>query len=294
MPSIVTATVEHSAVLEAAERESRAGRAWSSIGVDSDGIVDLESLSDVIQDGNVLVSVQWVNNETGVIQPIERVVSMCRASGALIHVDACQAYGKLRLDLDSLGADFVSLSGHKIGAPPGVGALYVADRRRMPAIFVGGDQESGRRAGTENLPGISGFGAAAQERVGILDELLERWTRLQAGFESELPAGTRVNGSGAPRVSNTISATFPGVDGAALIARLDRRGLCVSQGSACHSARPEPSHVLRAMGLTEADAYATVRFSLGPETTSEDLSEVRRILVSELSVDRGNRASAVA
>ncbi len=294
LPAIAPSTVEHTAVLSATEREAKLGRSVAYLGVNSDGIVDLDSLRDVIQDGNVLVSIQWVNNETGVIQPVRQIAAMCREHGAMLHVDACQALGKLRMADAEIAADFVSLSGHKIGAPPGVGALFVADRRRLPSFLVGGEQEFARRAGTENLPGIVGFGAAARERRGALESLLPRWRQMRQRFERALPSGCRINGEKVERVPNTTSVTFPGVDGAALLARMDARGVCVSQGSACHSARPEPSHVLRAIGLSEADAYSTIRFSWGPETTDEDLSEALRILESELSADRGPRMVAVA
>ena len=293
-PALVTTVIEHAAVAAAAERETRDGRSHSMVGVDSNGIIDLHSLEDVVAEGNALVSVQWVNNELGVIQPIQSITTICQHHGALLHVDASQALGKLSMDLDELGADFVSMSGHKIGAPSGVGALYVKDRRTISALQVGGEQERARRAGTENLLGILGFGAAAAERFAELPDLLMRWSKLRDEFESRLPFNARVNGRGAPRVPNTISATFPAIDGAILLARLDSRGIYVSQGSACHSARPEPSHVLRAIGLSEADAYGTIRFSFGPTTTADELRETCAILASETQMMTHREGSAVA
>jgi cysteine desulfurase len=294
LPVIVASTIEHAAVLAAAEREAAAGRSVTTIGVDRQGVVDLASLEDVVGDGGALVSVQWVNNEIGTVQPIAEIASICDRHGAMLHVDACQAFGKLEIDLDLLPADFVSISGHKIGAPPGVGALYVRDRRLLPSLQVGGEQERSRRAGTENLPGIAGFGAAAAERRLALHALVERWTLLRASFESGLPQGARVNAVGAPRIANTSSVVFPGTDGAALIARLDARGICVSQGSACHSARPEPSHVLRAIGLSESDAYATLRFSLGAATTLEEITSVLEALRLEVGTKSTCGGAAVA
>ena len=294
LPVIVTSTIEHAAVLAAADREAAAGRSVTTIGVDRQGVVDLSSLEDVVGDGGALVSVQWVNNEIGTVQPIAEIASICERHGAMLHVDACQAFGKLEIDLDLLPADFVSFSGHKIGAPPGVGALYVRDRRLLPSLQVGGEQERSRRAGTENLPGIAGFGAAAVERRLALRALVERWTLLRASFESGLPQGARVNAVGAPRIANTSSVVFPGTDGAALIARLDARGICVSQGSACHSARPEPSHVLRAIGLSESDAYATLRFSLGADTTAEEITSVLEALRLEVGTKSTRGGAAVA
>ena len=285
LPAIVTTAIEHAAVSAAVERESLGGRRVSFVGVDANGVIDLESLGDAIADDGGLVSIQWVNNELGVIQPVAEVAELCARHGALLHVDACQALGKIKIDLDALGADFVSLSGHKIGAPAGIGALYVRDRRSIPAGQVGGEQERSRRAGTENLPGIVGFWAAARERLANFDSIISRWMTLRAGFEVRLPSGARVNGSGAPRVANTSSVTFPGVDGAALLARLDAEGVCVSQGSACHSARPEPSHVLRAIGLSEQDAYATLRFSFGASTTAEEIEAALVVLAAALRGD---------
>lgn len=293
-PAIVTTAIEHAVVHAAAERESAAGRPVVTVGVDHQGLLDLASLEDVVSDGGALVSVQWANNEIGTIQPVEAIAAICERYGALLHIDACQAFGKVEMDLDRLPAHFVSISGHKIGAPPGVGALYVRDRRSLSAIQVGGEQERSRRAGTENLPGIAGFGAAAAERHLALRALVERWTLLRASFESGLPQGARVNAVGAPRIANTSSVVFPGTDGAALIARLDARGICVSQGSACHSARPEPSHVLRAIGLSESDAYATLRFSLGADTTAEEITSVLEALRLEVGTKSTRGGAAVA
>ncbi len=294
LPALVTTVIEHAAVAAAAEREALAGRPHSMVGVDANGRIDLYSLEDVVSAGNALVSVQWVNNELGVIQPIPEIAAICGRHQALLHIDACQALGKLAMNLDELGADFVSMSGHKLGAPSGVGALYVKDRRTLPAIQVGGEQERSRRAGTENVVGILGFGAAAAERHAELPELLVGWSTLRDAFESNLPLGARVNGRGAPRVPNTVSVTFPGIDGVVLLARLDRRGICVSQGSACHSARPEPSHVLRAIGLSEADAYSTIRFSFGPSTCADELNEACAVLGVEIQMMMHRDGSAVA
>jgi cysteine desulfurase len=294
VPAIVLSTIEHAAVQAAAEREAKGGRQVFTIGVDANGLVDLNSLEDVVADGGALVSLQWANNEVGTIQPVAQIATMCERHGALLHLDACQAYGKLPMELDDLPVHFVSISGHKIGAPPGVGALYVRDRRLLPSLQVGGEQERSRRAGTENLPGIAGFGAAADERRLAMPSVLERWAAQRARFEARLPGSARINAAGAPRIANTSSVVFAGADGAALIARLDARGVCVSQGSACHSARPEPSHVLRAIGLSEADAYATLRFSLGSTTTDDDIARALEALAIELEGVPHRGGAAVA
>jgi cysteine desulfurase len=297
-PPVIVSSIEHAAVLAPYEIASRSGRSAFQVGVDAHGLIDLASLSDLTSDGRGLVSIQWVNNEIGVIQRVEQIARICREHGVLLHIDASQALGKVGgsagLDLDALDADFVSMSGHKIGAPAGVGALYIRDRRTIASLQCGGEQEHGRRAGTENLLGIIGFGAAARERRQILPELVARWAELQASFEAALPNGCRVNGRGAPRVSNTVSAVFPGIEAAALLARLDARGIYASQGSACHSARPEPSHVLRAIGLSEHDAYSTIRFSFGAATSKSDLDLTIAVLNTELQQSALRSTAAVA
>lgn len=292
--AIVTSTIEHAAVQAAAEREAALGRQVATVGVDASGVLDLNSLEDVVADGSAVVSIQWVNNEIGTIQPIREVAAICDRHGALLHIDACQAFGKLEMSLDELPVHFVSVSGHKIGGPAGIGALYVRDRRLIASLQVGGEQEWSRRAGTENLPGIAGFGAAARERSQILPSLRERWAAQRQWFESRLPTFARVNAVCAKRIENTSSVVFTGMDGAALIARLDARGVCVSQGSACHSARPEPSHVLRAIGLTEADAYSTLRFSFGARTTNDEIQQALEALSLELKMMANRGEAAVA
>ncbi len=293
-PTVVVSSIEHAAVLQPIECIQRMGRHTVQIGVDTNGIIDLGSLDDVVSDGNSLVSVQWVNNEIGVVQPIEQIAQICKAHGALLHVDAAQALGKVSMDLEGLGIDFVSMSGHKIGAPAGVGALYVRDRRTLGPLQVGGEQERGKRAGTENLLGICGFGAAALERANSLAEVHARWLHLQTMLETGLPPACRINARGALRVANTVSVIFPGIDASVLLARLDIQGVFASQGSACHSARPEPSHVLRAIGLSEADAYSTIRFSFGTNTSESDVRTALAILNTELKQLAPRGLSAVA
>jgi cysteine desulfurase len=284
LPALVVSNIEHAAVHAAADREASAGRRVVVVGVDKGGLVDLAALENAIKQDCALVSLQWANNEVGTIQPISAITELCERHGALLHLDGCQSFGKLEVRLEELPLHFVSFSAHKIGGPPGVGALYVRDRRLIPALQVGGEQEQSRRAGTENLPGIAGFGQASHERRLVLPELAKRWFGQRAILESSLPPDARINASTVPRVPNTSSVIFPGIDGEALIARLDARGVCVSQGSACHSARPEPSHVLRAIGLSESDASATVRFSLGAATTEEEVKQALDVLTSEVQI----------
>ena len=270
-PALAISAIEHAAVMSATEREERNGRRVVIIPVDSNGVLSLDALETALLSGVRLVSIQWANSELGTIQPVTEAIALARRYGALIHLDACQSLGREPMCLDSLDPDFVSVSGHKIGAPPGIGALYIRDRKTLASLAVGGDQEKRRRAGTENLSGAVGFGEAARIRHEAIGSLSAQWHVIRSEFESRVMKFGHVNAVGAPRVANTTSLTIPAIDGAALVARLDRIGVQVSLGSACHSSRPEPSHVLRAIGMTEGDAYSTIRVSLGWNTTREEV-----------------------
>src|SRR6185369_3228144 len=213
-----------------------------------------------------LVSIMHVNNETGVIQPIEQVSELAHAVGARLHVDAAQSIGKLPVDLESLGADLLTLAGHKFHGPLGAAALVVRRRTRLLPLVHGGRQERSRRAGTENLPAIVGLGAAiARAEARRAEEgsrLASLGDRLLATLEAEVP-GTRLNGDRGRRVRSVINVSFAGVDGEAVLHELDRAGIAVSTGSACSAAAPGPSHVLTAMGMSPEEAHGSVRFSLG-------------------------------
>ena len=238
-------------------------------------MVDPDDLREAVAEETALVSIQWVNSETGVIQPVEEFGRICSETGVPFHTDAAQAVGKLPVRLRDLPVDFASIAGHKFHGPPGTGALYLRGTARLGGLLDGGDQESGLRAGTENVPGIAGMGCAAGIRAGSLPETIVRLGRLRDLFESEIMdrcAGVSVNGGGAPRVCNTTNLLFDGVDGQALVAQLDQRGIRCSQSSACTNHRPEPSHVLRAMGLPEEEAYASVRFSMSVLNNEEQVT----------------------
>ena len=269
---IVSTAVEHSSILAALERTEREGTEVVLLPVGRSGIVDPDDLREAIAGETALVSIQWVNSETGVVQPVEEIGRICSEGGVPFHADAAQAVGKLPVRLRELPVDFASIAGHKFHAPPGTGAMYLRGSAEVRSLLDGGDQESGLRAGTENVPGIAGMGCAAGIRAGSLPETITRLGRLRDLFESEIMdrcAGVAVNGGGAARVCNTTNLLFDGVDGQALVARLDQRGIRCSQSSACTNHRPEPSHVLRAMGLSEEEAYASVRFSMSVLNSEE-------------------------
>jgi cysteine desulfurase len=246
--------------------------------VDSSGILSLTALAErLAADARpALVSVMLANNETGVIQPIAEIAEIAHAGGALLHCDAVQAAGKLPLDRSRLGADLISLSAHKIGGPQGVGALVVAPDVALAALQVGGGQERGRRAGTENVPGIVGFGRACAIAAESLADCV-RLAALRDSAERQLLArapSARVFGAAGPRLPNTLCIAMPGVPAATQVMALDLAGVMVSAGAACSSGKVRPSHVLRAMGATPDDASSAIRISLGWASTAADVDHL--------------------
>ena len=273
---IVTTVIEHSSVLMACEALEQDGVDVVYLPVNRDGVIDLERLDRATNKPTDLVSVQWVNNETGIIFPIAEVAELCRSKGIPLHIDSAQAVGKLPLDLDAAPIDFVSIAGHKFHAPQGIGVLYVREPGSMRPLLHGGDQEGGIRAGTENILGIVGLGCAAEMRHENLDHSIDRMSSLRDAFESAVMDAVpdiRVNGGNVPRACNCSNLLFEGVNGEALVARLDQVGIQCSQGSACTNQRPEPSYVLRAMGLTEDEAYSSVRFSFSVLNTPDEIDQ---------------------
>jgi cysteine desulfurase len=269
---VLVSAVEHSAVLEPARRLARRGLGVELLPVDDHCRLDLAALDAALARGGVrLVSVMLANNETGVVQDIPRIAARVRAAGALLHVDAVQAAGKLPLDLGALGCQLLTLSAHKMGGPKGAGAL-VADRAlALEPLIVGGGQEHGLRGGTEPTAQLVGFGAAAELARSDLPArsaaLLALRGRLEAALD-RIPGGVAI-AAAAERLPNTVQFALPGFDGAALQMALDRKGFAVATGSACHSGRP--SHVLAAMGLPEAVARGAIRVSLGPGNTAAEV-----------------------
>ncbi len=276
----VTTAVEHSAVMALVEWLRRQGAEVTVLPVDGRGRLDLARLEASIRPDTALVSVMAANNETGVRFPIEEIASCVKAKGALFHVDATQAVGKVALDLAHLPVDLLNLSAHKFHGPKGAGALFLRRGLRLKPFMVGGHQERGRRGGTENLPALVGLGRAAElARVGLLG--MVRVGELRDGLESALKAALpelRVHGEGAARLPNTSCLGFPGLEGEALLLGLSQQGICVSTGSACTTGQKEPSHVLRAMGVEPALAMGTLRLSLSRFTTEVEITDLAGML----------------
>jgi cysteine desulfurase len=284
---VLYASAEHHAVLNTAKALAEDGWPVEAVRVDADGRVDLADLAAKLDEHTAVVAVMLANNETGVVQPLADVVRLSRARGALVHCDAVQAAGKLPLDVRALDVDTLALSAHKIYGPKGAGALFVKRNTRMRAFLRGGAQERNRRAGTENVAGIVGFGRAAAlareegeadaARVGGLRDRLE--SLLADG------SGARRNGGGA-RVANTTSLSFDGVEAESLLMALDLAGVAVSTGAACAAGAVEPSHVLRAMGLRPERVQGSLRFSLGRGTTADQVERAAAVVVEAVARQR--------
>ena len=279
---LVTTAVEHPSVLHACESLARADRVELQVAeVDRDGFVDPDTVELLMNDDTVLVSVMHANNETGVIQPIKRIGSLCRQKGIPFHSDTVQSVGKRPLDVRKQPLDLAVISGHKLSASKGIGALFVRNGIGILPQLVGGAQERGRRAGTENVAGIVGLGRACellQNEMHCLFKRLERLRdRLEKGLLAKI-AGVQVNGSTTHRLSNLLNVAFDGLDGEQLMFALDEKGVAVSTGSACTSGSLDPSHVLLAMGQSHEQASCAIRFSLGGDNTAEEVDQVIALL----------------
>ncbi len=278
---LAVSAVEHPCVLDLARELARdEGVPVQVVPVDRRGVLDLEALRQAVSEETALVACMLANNETGVLQPVAEVAALARRAGALFLCDAVQAVGKIPVEVGPLGADLVAITGQKFGGPRGAGALWIRDGLRLRPIF-GGHQEHGRRAGTENLPGVAGLGAAIEAACAAREEEAPRIRglrdRLEAGLLAAVPR-TRVNGAGAERLPTTASVTFEGCDSEALLIAMDLEGICASAGAACTSGSTKPSHVLSAMGLSVNEARATIRFSVGWPTTAEEVEAALRIV----------------
>lgn len=285
---LITAATEHPAVLNPATALEREGFEVTVLPVNSCGMVDPEDLRRALRPETALVSVMHANNETGTIQPIAEIAALTREAGVALHVDGVQAAGKLHLNLREVGADLYSVSGHKLYAPKGVGALYVRKGTKLAPILFGGHHERDRRPGTENVAGAAALGSAARIAARDLDAEMRRIAelrdRLERGVVTRVPQ-VFVNGDPLRRLPNTSNLRFDGIEGEAIVIALDLRGFAISSGSACSSGAVEPSHVLLAMGLDKQQARSSVRISLGRENTEtqvEDLIEAIAASVAHL------------
>jgi cysteine desulfurase len=283
---LITSSIEHHAVLHAAQSLQSRGVEVTVLPVTPSGVIEPAALLAALKPNTRLVSVMYANNETGVIQPIDALAGIAHAGGALFHTDAVQAAGKLPLDVSPHGflkdVDLLTISGHKIHAPKGIGALYIRRSVQLSPMFHGGSHERQRRAGTENVPGIVGLGKAAAMASEWLKtdgpaKLAALRDRLEQTILAQV-AETGINGAGAPRVANTTNIYFDHVEAEALLIALDLKGLSVSGGSACQSGASEPSHVLTAMGLSANRARASLRFSLSKLTTQADVDEALKLI----------------
>jgi cysteine desulfurase len=284
-PHFVACVTEHSSILGPLEAAAKRGAQVTLLPVDHSGGLSLATLAGVIATRPQLVTIQMANSETGRIHPVKEIAAICRSQGVLFHTDASQGVGKMAVNVTDLGVDLLTFTAHKIHGPSGSGALYARTPSRVPAFMYGGQQENGLRGGTQNLLGIVGFGAAAAERSSRLEkaiaDMIASRDRFEAAVQSHL-GDTVINAGDGERLPNTSNICFRGIDGQALVARLEQRGLYCSQTTACTSRRPEPSYVLRAMGLSEADAYSSVRFSFGELNSTHDADTAATIVCSEV------------
>jgi len=285
---IITSAIEHHAVLETCEFLQKRGYELTILPVDSDGIVNPEDVLRAITDRTILISAMHANNEIGVIEPIAEIGAIAREKGVLFHTDATQSVGKIPVDVNELKVDMLSLSGHKIYGPKGVGALYIRKGVRILPYMHGGGQESKKRAGTHNVPGIVGLGKAMEIAQATILEEAERLTALRDRLIDGIPAAipdSRLNGHRIRRLPNNVNVSIEGVEGESMILKLDAVGICVSSGSACTSGDLSASHVLLALGLPHEVAHGSLRLTLGRDNTDADVDKALGALpgiVSEL------------
>ncbi len=271
---IITSRVEHPAVLAVSRDLENRGYTIIELGVDKYGRLDMEQLAGNLDDDTALVTIMYANNETGVVFPIDEISRMTANRGIVFHTDAVQVVGKIPLDLSRNNVDLLSLSGHKLHGPKGVGVLYVRKGTRLAPYMLGGHQESGRRAGTENVPGIVGLGKACELAAKNIEEENNKVRKLRDKLESAILdkcLDSMLNGDKENRLPNTANISFKYIEGEAILLMLDQYGICASSGSACTSGSLEPSHVLRAMGVPFTAAHGSIRFSLSRYNTEEEV-----------------------
>ena len=278
---IITTNVEHHAILHSCAALEKKGIKVTYLPVDKDGLVTPEQVRDAITDKTILVSVMFANNEVGTIMPIPEIAAVCHEKGVLFHTDAVQAAGHIPIDVKAMGIDMLSISGHKFHGPKGVGVLYERKGIRLPSYIIGGEQEKGRRAGTENIAGIVGLGEALELAVTNMSETSARMTRMRdrliEGIEATIPE-VKLNGHRTKRLPNNVNFSIKYIEGESILLMLDMAGIAASSGSACTSGSLDPSHVLLALGLTHEVAHGSVRMTLGDDTTDEDIDYVLETL----------------
>lgn len=284
---LITTEIEHPAVLNTCRWLEGRGFTVTYVRPDGEGRIDPEDIRRAVREDTILISVMTANNEIGTLEPVEEIGSIARERGILFHTDAVQAIGAIPVKVTDTGADLLSLSAHKFRGPKGAGALYIRRGSRTESLIHGGEQERGLRAGTENLPGIVGLGTAIEEAAEHLEERSVRERKLRdmltKGILETVP-GTRLNGPEDRRLPNNCSISFEKIDGEALLLRLDLAGIAASSGSACTSGSQETSHVLKAIGLTEAEAKGSLRLTVGEENTEEEIRETIRA-IGEITAD---------
>lgn len=274
---IITTKIEHHAILHTAEYLEKQGFEVTYVDVDENGIVKLDELKKAIRPTTILISVMFANNEIGTIQPIKEIGEIAKEHGILFHTDAVQAFGQISINVDECHIDMLSASGHKLNGPKGIGFLYIRKGVKIRSFVHGGAQERKRRAGTENVPGIVGFGTAVKRAADTMKERTDKEIELRdymiERISSEIPYA-KLNGDAKKRLPNNVNFSFRFIEGESLLIMLDMRGICASSGSACTSGSLDPSHVLLAIGLPHEIAHGSVRMTLSEETTKEDVDYV--------------------
>ena len=278
---IITSSIEHHAVLDSCKHLEKQGFEVTYLPVTPEGLIRLEDVEQALREDTILVSIMHVNNEVGTVQPVEQIGNLCRERGVLFHSDAVQSFGKIPVRVEDLKADLLSISAHKIYGPKGVGALYIRRGIKVESMTHGGGQERKKRPGTENVPGIIGFGRAAQLAVEEMDGEAERIGRLRDRLSDGLKERieyVHINGHPEKRLYSSLNLSFEFLEGEALLLSLDMKGVAASSGSACSSGSLDPSHVLLAMGVPKETAYGSIRMTLGRDNTDEDIDYVLEIL----------------
>lgn len=282
---IITSKIEHHAILHTCEYLEKRGYEITYLDVDENGLVSLDELEKAIRPDTILVSIMFANNEIGTIEPVAEIGKIAHAHGVLFHTDAVQAFTQVPINVDEMNIDMLSTSGHKLNGPKGIGFLYIRKGVKIRSFVHGGAQERKRRAGTENVPGIVGFGKAVELAMASLDERMKRETELRdhliARVEKEIPY-SRLNGDRKKRLPNNVNFCFRFIEGESMLIKLDMAGICASSGSACTSGSLDPSHVLLAIGLPHEIAHGSLRLTLGADTTLEDVDrtvdELKKII----------------